>query len=301
MSNWDIPSEILTDSGREFIGTLCALLGVHHPRTGVYDHRARPAERAGRILITILRKFLATEKDYNWLETIYCVLRRYHRTKNYTGLSPNELVFDREKMGTGPVMYHPRQLYDASRWFEKIKELDSKCIPAKVESQENWVNFQNHPRTQGKPFKKGQQVWLRTSDRILKNDNKLLPLLEGLFQVKGQLSETTFNIQIEPGRHHEVNGDRLKAEVPCPKSSCKPLYWISKYLSDRKRAQAVLSWRRFLIIRRMLEISGTFCADGKDSVQKKINGSQLQASFMDTRTLSSSSWRNTPKLTVSFR
>ena len=111
MSNWDVPSEILTASGKEFIRTgwesMCALLGVHHLRARVYDHRALPAERAGRILINILRTFLATEKDYNWLETIYSVLRIYHRTKNYTGLSPNELVFGWEKMGPGPVMYHP--------------------------------------------------------------------------------------------------------------------------------------------------------------------------------------------------
>ena len=39
----------------------------------------------------------------------------------------------------------------------------------------------------------------------------------------------------------------------------------------------------------MLEISGIFCAAGKDLVKKKINGSQRQASFMGTRTLSSSS------------
>ena len=218
MSNWDVPSEILTDSGKEFIGTwwenMCALLGVHHLRARVYDHRALPAERAGRILISILRKFLATEKDYNWLETIYCVLRRYHRTKNYTGLSPNELVFGREKMGPGPVMYHPRQCYDASQWFEKIKDLGSKWIKAKVESQADWLNFKNKSRTQGKPFEKGQQVWLRKSDETLKDDNKLLPLWDGPFQVKSQLSETTFNIEIEPGRHQEVHRDRLKAEVP---------------------------------------------------------------------------------------
>ena len=69
MSNWYVPSEILTDSGKEFIGTwwetMCALLGVHQLRAGVYDHRALPAERAERIIINILRKFLATEKDYN--------------------------------------------------------------------------------------------------------------------------------------------------------------------------------------------------------------------------------------------
>ena len=231
MSNWDVPSEILTDSGKEFIGTwwenMCALLGVHHLRARVYDHRALPAERVGRILINILRKFLATQKDYNWLETIYCVFRRYHRTKNYTGLSPNEFVFGREKMDPGPVMYHRRQCYDASQWFEKIKELDSKRIEAKVESQADWLKFENQARTQGKPFEKGQQVWLRKSDETLKDNNKLLPLWEGPFQVKSQLGETTFNIEIEPGRHQEVHRYRLKAKVPCPKGNYKPLYWIA--------------------------------------------------------------------------
>ena len=46
MSNWDIPSQILKDSGNVFIGTrwenmlltMCALLGVHHLRARVYDH-----------------------------------------------------------------------------------------------------------------------------------------------------------------------------------------------------------------------------------------------------------------------
>ena len=113
MSNWGVLSEILTDSGKEFIGTwwenMCALLGVLHLRARVYDHRALPAERSRRVLINILRKFLATEKDYNLLKTIYCVLRRYHRTKNSTALSLNELVLGREKMAPGPVMYHPRQ------------------------------------------------------------------------------------------------------------------------------------------------------------------------------------------------
>ena len=117
-------------------------------------------------------------------------------------------------------MYHPRQCYDASQWFEKINELDSKWIQAKVESQADWLHPKNQSRTQGKPFQKGQQVWHRKSDETLKDNNK-----EGPFRVKGQPSETTFNIEIEPGRHQEVHRDRLKAELPCPKGSYKPLYW----------------------------------------------------------------------------
>ena len=62
----------------------------------------------------------------------------------------------------------------------------------------------------------------------------MLPLWEGPFQVRTQLTETTFNIEIEPCRHEEVHRDRLKAKVPCPKGNYKPLCWTSKYLSDRK-------------------------------------------------------------------
>ena len=53
--------------------------------------------------------------------------------------------------------------------------------------------------------------------------------------------------------------------------------------------QAVLSWRRSSITRRMLEVSCTSSADGNDSVQRRTNGSLLQASHMGTWTVLSSS------------
>ena len=115
-----------------------------------------------------------------------------------------------------------------------------------MESQADWLNLKKQARTQGKPFERSQQVWLRKSDETLKDDNKLLPLSEGPFQVKGQLSETTFNIQIEPSRHQEVHCDRLKAEVPRPKGSYKPPYWTSKYLSDRKMATSSFEVEKIL-------------------------------------------------------
>ena len=71
-------------------------------------------------------------------------------------------------------------------------------------------------------------------DETLKDDNKLLPLWEGPFRVQSQLSENTYNIEVEPKRFQEVHRDWLKADLPCPKGTYKPLYWTSKYLSDRK-------------------------------------------------------------------
>ena len=74
----------------------------------------------------------------------------------------------------------------------------------------------------------------------------MLPLWDGPFQVSGQLSETTFNIEIEPGRHQEVHRDRWKAEVPCPSRRFKPLYWTSKYLSDRKMVTSSFELEKIL-------------------------------------------------------
>ena len=55
MSNWDVPSEILTDSGKEYIGTwwenMCALLGVHHL------HESTTIEPS---LLNVLEEFLST-------------------------------------------------------------------------------------------------------------------------------------------------------------------------------------------------------------------------------------------------
>ena len=112
------------------------------------------------------------------METINCFLRRYHRTKKYTVLSQNELVFGRAKIGPGPVVYRPRQCYDASQCFDQIKELDSKWIKAKPESQADWLNFKNQSTMQGNPFEKGKEFWLRKPDKTLKDDNNLLPLQE---------------------------------------------------------------------------------------------------------------------------
>ena len=74
MTNWDVESDRLKDSGKEFIetrwGNMCALLGVHHVCVRVYNHLPLPAEQGQPIPINIFTKFLATEKEYNWLETI---------------------------------------------------------------------------------------------------------------------------------------------------------------------------------------------------------------------------------------
>ena len=48
-------------------------------------------------MINMLRKELASDKDVDWLEILFALLRRYHNTELYHGYSPNQLVFGRNK------------------------------------------------------------------------------------------------------------------------------------------------------------------------------------------------------------
>ena len=128
MGGWDVPSEVVTDSGKEYTSEwwkeLCARLGIHHLRCEIHSHRALPGERAGRSIINMLRKELASEKDFHWLEVLFALLRRYHNTPLYHGLSPNEIVFGRKKCWWNMPLNNPRPCKDASLFLDGIQRAE---------------------------------------------------------------------------------------------------------------------------------------------------------------------------------
>ena len=73
-----MPSELITDSGKECTSEWwrerCTRLGIHHRRSEMHSHSAFPGGRAGRSLITLLRKELASEKDFHWLASPFALL-----------------------------------------------------------------------------------------------------------------------------------------------------------------------------------------------------------------------------------
>ena len=84
MGRWDVSSEVITDSGKEYISEwwreLCTRRGIHHLRCKIHLHRALPGETAGRSLINMLHKEFANEKAFHCLEILFALLRRYHNT-----------------------------------------------------------------------------------------------------------------------------------------------------------------------------------------------------------------------------
>ena len=55
---------------------------------------------------------------------------------------------------------------------------------------------------------------------------------------------------MDVSREIEVSGDRLKREIPSPKDRVKPLFWTSKFLSDRVIEGGKYELKRILEARR---------------------------------------------------
>ena len=238
MGCWDVPSEILTDSGGAYISewwkTLCARLGIHHLRCEVHQHGALPAERAGKTIINMLRKELASDKDVDWLEILFALLRRYHNTELYHGYSPNQLVFGRNKCWWNLPYDHPRECKDASAFFDEIQAGEKEAKRLVEKFQADWLSIANQGRKEPQDLEEGDRVWLCKSETTQDGDSKLLPLWEGPFAMVSRVRENSFEVRVDVNRELEVSGDRLKPETPSPKGRVKPLFWTSKWLSERR-------------------------------------------------------------------
>ena len=69
----------------------------------------------------MLRKELASDKDVDWLEILFALLRGYHNTELYHGYSPNQLVFGGNKCWWNLPYNHPQECKDASAFWTRFR------------------------------------------------------------------------------------------------------------------------------------------------------------------------------------
>ena len=181
----------------------------------------------------MLRKELASEKDFHLLEIRSALLRRYHNTPLYHGLSPNEIVFGGKKWWWNMPLNNPRPCKDASLFMDKIRRAEKNVSKLIDKHQADWLWVQNQGRKNPHNFEVDDRVWLRKSETTLDADDKLLPLWEGPFAVTARLGENRWRIREYVNREIEVSSDRLKGEIPSPKGRVKPLFWTSKFSLHR--------------------------------------------------------------------
>ena len=49
-----------------------------------------------------------------------------------------------------------------------------------------------------------------------------------------RVTENSFKVRVDVNCEMEVSEDRLKREIPSPKGRVKPVFWTSKWLSERR-------------------------------------------------------------------
>ena len=305
MGGWDVPSEVITDSGKEYTSERwresCTYLGIHHLRCEIQSYRVLPGEKAGRSLINMLRKELASEKDFHWLETLFALLCRYHNTPLYHGLSPNEIVFGRKKCWWNMPLNNPRPCKDASLFLDEIHRAEKTVSKVIDKHHADWRWVQNQNRKNPNNFEVDHRVWFRKSETTLDGDDKLLPLWEGPFAVTARLGENRWRIRVDVNMEIEVFAIASREKSLPPKGELnlffgpRNLYRIgsSKGESTNSRGFSRRSVTK--------KANGSFCVSGGALIPVTTTGNQPNLSCMDTPRGSLTSSRSTPKLVYSCR
>ena len=198
MGGWDVPSEVITHSGKEYTSQwwreLCTRLGIHHLWSEIHSHRVLPGERAGRSLVHMLRKESASEKDFHWLEMLFALLRRFHNVPLYPGLSPNEIVFRRKKGWCNMPLNNPRPCKDASLFMDEIQRAETTVSELIDKHQADWLWVQIQGRKNPHHLEVDDRVLLRQSETTLDGDDTLIPLWAGPFAVTARLGENRWKV-----------------------------------------------------------------------------------------------------------
>ena len=102
---------------------MCARLGVRQ----AFSQAHRPqgngrAEAAGKQIITLLRK-MHTETGITWIEELPRAIRMHHDMIGPSGLSPYQIVFERERNFAGLPLSPLRECEDAEEFSAEWKKL----------------------------------------------------------------------------------------------------------------------------------------------------------------------------------
>ena len=210
-----VPEVITSDQGQHFVGawwrTMCARLGVRQAHGIAYRSQTNGrAEVAGKTLIHLLRK-LHTEHGLNWVEALPRVLRHHHDAVNDTGLSPYQILFGRDRPVGTLRRGESRECASAQEFMDRMVAVDTQVATALNALHEQRAAWYNAGRKRRPPFQVGDWVWVQRPKGV--TGYKLETAWLGPAKVLGRVWNSTFQVQLKPGRAQEVNMDQLKAHV----------------------------------------------------------------------------------------
>jgi len=221
------PEQLHSDQGRQFksqlMAEVCKLLQIHKTRTTPYHPQSDGlVERFNRTMLAMLST-CAKGNPLDWERHVRKVCMAYNTSvQASTGYTPFFLMFGRQARIPVDVMYavpnstpqSPNE-YAATlgKQMGQAFTLARKHSLTKHERQKEIYDKKVH----GKPYQKGDHVWLHSPMGKREPSKKLYHPWSGPYRVVKKLSEANYRIEQLQGRRNRkiVHFDRLK---PCPKN-----------------------------------------------------------------------------------
>ena len=219
------PEQLHSDQGRQFesqlIQEVCKLLHITKTRTTSYHPQSDGlVEQFNRTILAMLAT-CAKSNPLDWEKHVRKVCMAYNRSvQASTGYTPFYLMFGRQARLPADVIYGTANTAEQSV-TDYARTLRRKMENAFILAREHSLK-QHHKQKElydrkvhGKPFEKGDYIWLNSPMGRRGTSKKLHHPWTGPFKVLKRISDSTYRIQQLEGRKHRkiVHFDRLKL---CP-------------------------------------------------------------------------------------
>jgi len=218
------PEQLHSDQGRQFeselVKEVCKLLGVKKTRTTPYHPQGNGmVERFNRTLLDMLSTTVGNHPA-SWEQNIRKVCLAYNSSvHSSTGYSPFFLMFGRQvklpvdlMYGTGEVAEVPVPAY-VQRLKEALREAYA-LVRDRCDTEHRRQKALYDEKVHGKPFERGDLVWLHSPAVPRGQSRKLHRPWKGPFKVEERLGDSTYKIKGPRSKKYQVvHFDRLKS---CP-------------------------------------------------------------------------------------
>ena len=222
---YSVPEQLHSDQGRQFeselVREVCKLLNIRKTRTTPYHPQCDGlVERFNRTLLDMLAT-CSKDHPFDWEQHIRKACIAYNTSVNQsTGFTPFYLMFGRQARLPVDIMFgtnkpEPQSPNEYAAALKK--QLTTAFDIARDQMSRQHVRQKEYydQKLHGKPYQKGDLVWLHSSVVKRGHHRKLHHPWTGPYQVLKQISDATYRIKQVDGKRQRkiVHFDRLK---PCP-------------------------------------------------------------------------------------
>ena len=221
------PEQLHSDQGRQFesklMAEVCKLLQIHKTRTTPYHPQSDGlVEKFNRTMLAMLAT-CAKDNPLDWERHVRKVCMAYNTSvQASTGYTPFFLMFGRQARIPVDVIYGtPNNTTQSPNEYAATlgKQMSQAFALARKHSEAKHVRQKEiyDRKVHGKPYQKGDYVWLHSPMGKREASKKLYHPWSGPYRVVKKLSEANYRIEQFQGRRTRkiVHFDRLK---PCPKN-----------------------------------------------------------------------------------